>query len=170
MSGDAQSVRIVQDINQAILVMRDAGKWLKESGKSPSKWWRLENLNRKFLLQYAKPEEFYVALVDGKPAAATVLQLHQNVQNWQNVDKGQPQTALYIHWLCVHRDFSGMGLPKVIIDFARKLADEKNVRILRVDTNAEETKLRKMYEELGFQLVVEEQEDYRKTAYYQQLV
>jgi hypothetical protein len=41
--------------------MRDAGEWLEKSGKNPSKWWQLDNLNNKFLLQYAKPEEFYVS-------------------------------------------------------------------------------------------------------------
>ena len=76
------AVKVIQGIDKAIFVMRDAGKWLEETGKKPSKWWRLENLNRKFLLQYAKPQEFYVAQVDGKPAAVAILQFSQNAQDW----------------------------------------------------------------------------------------
>ena len=164
------AVKVIQGIDKAIFVMRDAGKWLEETGKKPSKWWRLENLNRKFLLQYAKPQEFYVAQVDGKPAAVAILQFSQNAQDWQSVDKGKPRKALYIHWLCVHRDFRGKNMPKVMVDFAEQLAKEKGVEFIRADTNAEETKLRKIYEDLGFRLVAVEQEDYRKTAFYQKRV
>ena len=63
----------VNDIDKAILVLRDAGKWLKESGQHVSKWWDLENLNKEFLLKYAKPEEFYVLITNNKPAAAEIL-------------------------------------------------------------------------------------------------
>ena len=55
---EKKSIEIIQDMDQAILVLRNVSKWLKESGKNLSKWWKLENLNRDFLLQYAKPEEF----------------------------------------------------------------------------------------------------------------
>jgi len=165
-----KSIKIVQNIDKAIFVMRDAGRWLKESGKNPSKWWQLQNLNRGFLLKYAKPQEFYVALVNKKPAAAAILQFNQKAQDWQTVDKDKARPALYIHWLCVHRQFAGMGLPKKIIDFAKQKAQEKNVKLLRVDTNANKIKLRKIYENLGFNLVAIEQEDYRKTAFYQKKV
>ena len=150
--------------------MRSAGKWLEESGKNPSKWWKLENLNPEFLLKYAKPQEFFVALVNEKPAAAAVLQLNQNSQDWKRIDKDQEKKALYIHWLCVEREFKGKNLPKVMIDFAEKKARENNINLLRVDTNASETKLRKIYEKLGFRLVAVEQEDYRQTAFYQKKI
>lgn len=167
---DKESVRIVQDMEKAISVMRSAGKWLLESGKKPSKWWQLQNLNVEFLLQYAKPSEFYVVLVNEKPAAATVLQINQNSQDWKSVDKNQNLSALYMHWLCVDHQFTGMGLPKLLVDFAEEMAKEKRVNFLRVDTNAEELKLRKIYENLGFDLLSVEQEDYRKTAFYQKTI
>lgn len=169
-STDQKNIKIVQDIDQAISVMRKVGKWLLETDKNPSKWWRPENLNSKFLLQYAKPEEFYVALIADKPAAAAVLQFNQNAQDWQSIDKDEAQKVLYIHWLCVDRQFAGMKLPKIIIDFASNKAKEENVKLLRVDTNANEVKLRKLYEDLGFYLVAVEQEDYRKTAFYQKKI
>ncbi|MBU1326846.1 GNAT family N-acetyltransferase [Patescibacteria group bacterium] len=164
------STEIHQDINKAILIVRDAGRWLKESGKNPSKWWLLKNLNKKFLLKYAKPEEFYVALVDNKPAAAAVLQFSQKAQDWKSIDKDKLKSVLYIHWLCVHRKFAGKGFPKIMVDFAEKLAKEKNVKLLRADTNAKEMKLRKIYEDLGFNFVGVEQENYRHTAFFQKKI
>jgi len=164
------TIDIIQDMKLAISVMRSVSKWLEDSGKNPSKWWKLENLNPEFLLKYAKPQEFFVAMVNKKPAAAAILQLNQNSQDWQSIDKDQPQKALYIHWLCVDREFAGKNLPRLMIDFAEKKSRENNINLLRVDTNASEMKLRKIYEELGFHLVAVEQEDYRQTAFYQKII
>jgi len=107
-----------QDMNKAISVMYKAGKWLQDTGKNPSKWWQPENLNKDFLLNYAKPEEFFVAIINNKPAAVAILQLDQKAQDWFNVDKGKLIKALYIHWLCVDHIFAGKGMPKLFIDFA----------------------------------------------------
>jgi len=170
MTSKALSAKIVQNVNQAIYVMRDAGKWLLENNKNPSKWWSLKNLNRKFLLQYAKPDEFYVALINNEPAAAAILQFNQKAQDWKSIDGDRRQPALYIHWLCVGREFAGKNLPKILVDFAAQQAKKRNLKLLRLDTNADETKLRKIYEDLGFSLMGAEQEAHQKTAFYQKTV
>ena len=164
------SVKFVQDVGLAISVMRNAGEWLLESGKNPSKWWQPQNMNREFLLQYANPDEFYVGLIDGKPAVAAIFQFDQRNQDWTSIDKSKHQKALYVHWLCIRRKFASKGLPKIMVDFAQKKALDKKIKFLRVDTNADQMKLRKIYENLGFTLVGIEQEDYRKTAFYQKKV
>ncbi len=161
------SIDVVQNMNQAISVMRSASKWMKESGKKVSKWWRLENLNSSFLLQYAKPEEFYVVLIGGVPGAAAVLQSNQNSQDWEPVDGDKHGFALYIHWLCIDHRFAGKGLPKIVVDFAEQQAHQNNIDVLRADTNANELKLRGIYENLGFTLINIKQEDYRQTAFYE---
>jgi len=164
---EGKLIDIIQDMDQAISVLRNVSRWMEDSGKNPSKWWKLENLNSDFLSQYAKPEEFYVALVDKKPAAAAIIQANQNSQDWSFIDKGKSTTAMYIHWLCVDRQFAGMGLPKIMVDFAERQARDRNIKLLRVDTNADEMKLRSIYEKLGFHLVTIKKENYRKTAFYQ---
>ncbi len=40
-----------------------------------------------------------------------------------------------------------------MIDFATKLAKRNNINLLRLDTNAKEKKLKKIFEDLGFNLV-----------------
>ena len=159
--------KIVQNVDFAISVMREAGAWLEKSGKTPSKWWQPKNMNRNFLLQHAEPSEFYVLLVDGKSAAAMILQDSQRNQSWKSIDKTKSAKALYIHWLCVSRKYAGKGLPKILVEFAEKQAKAKGIHLLRVDTNAKETKLRKIYESLGFALADVEQEARRQTAFYQ---
>ena len=163
-------MKIVQDVDKAIEVFRDAGEWMQISGKRISKWWDLKNLNKDFLLQYAKPEEFYVGLVENKPAVAAILQISQNGQDWESIDKGNPPRALFIHWLAVAHEFHGRNLSMEMVNFAANLAKKENCSVLRVDTNASEAKLRKIYESLGFVLVGEVKEDYRETAFYEKTV
>lgn len=160
-------VEFIQDVDKTVEVLRDAGAWLLESGKEPSKWWQLKNLNTDFLFQYAAPDEFYVGMVDNQPAVAAILQVGEEAQSWQSVDGDTPQPALYIHWLCVSRQFAGSGLTSEMVSFAARLAREKQLNILRVDTNASEEKLRVLYEGLGFELAGILEEDYRTTALYQ---
>lgn len=161
------NIKIIQDVDFALSVMRSASKWMSINGKIVSNWWKLENLNKNFLLQYAKEEEFYVGLIDNNLVVAAILQTSQNAQDWKNIDKDKSKTALYVHWLCIYHRFSGNNLPKVMIDFAEQLAKDKNINLLRCDTNAEELKLREIYEQLGFKLIDIEQEDYRQTAFYE---
>jgi GNAT superfamily N-acetyltransferase len=161
---------VVQDVDKAIAVMRDAAEWLEASGKNPSKWWQPSNMTRAFLLQHAEPSEFYAVLVDGQPAAAAILQDNQRNQSWESVDGKTSPPALYIHWLCVARRFAGKGLPKLIIGFAERQAAAKGLQYVRVDANAGETRLRKIYEDLGFKLAAVVKEDYRQTAFYQKKV
>lgn len=165
-----ESMKIIQDMDQAIGVMRGAGQWMKESGKNPSKWWKLENLNRTFLLRHAKANEFYVGLVGGAPAVAAVLMMIENNSDWKSVDLDHSQSALYIHWLCVERQFAGQNLPKLMVDFAERLAKKKGVILLRLDADADKKKLQRIYEDLGFRLVGTKQEDFRTSAYYQKII
>jgi ribosomal protein S18 acetylase RimI-like enzyme len=160
-------MKVIQSMDRAIDVMHSVGEWMEESGMKPSKWWLPQNLNKEFLSQYAKPEEFYVLESGERDAAAAIFQISQNGQDWKAVDKYNSPKALYIHWLCVAREFAGQNLPKEMLNFAKNLAIKNNVNLLRVDTNAKEVKLRKIYEDLGFELVGQEKEDYRVTAFYQ---
>lgn len=167
LNNNEDSIQFVQNMDLAISVMQEAGAWLLEVGKQPSKWWQLQNLNKEFLSQYAKPDEFYVAMIDGEPAAAVILQSEQNSQDWPEVEQRFDRPSLYIHWLCVARPFHGLGLPKKIINFAEHQAKKKRLSALRLDTEAEEKKLCDLYKGSGFKLVTELDEEYQKTALFQ---
>lgn len=82
-----KNIAIVQDMDMALVVMKNVGIWLEENGKNPSKWWKPENMNRSFMLRHAQPQEFFAALVDNKSAAAMILQDNQRNQSWKSVDR-----------------------------------------------------------------------------------
>ena len=160
-------MKIIQDVNNSIKVIHSVGVWMEEKGLNPSKWWKPENMNNEFLFKHTEPDEYYVAMVDDKSAASMVLQETERNQSWKSVDGDTPQKALYLHWLCVHRNFAGKGLPKTMVDFAKVEAKKRGFPLLRLDTNADEKKLCLVYEGLGFRLMGTEDDDGRKTAFYQ---
>jgi len=98
---------------------------------------------------------------------AAILEASQSAQDWKVIDGDKAEPALYIHWLCVHSDFRSTGLSCVMIDFAAQLALKNDIKMLRADTNADSPELRSVYEKLGFTAVGEQEEDYRKTIFYQ---
>ncbi|MFA5136077.1 MAG: GNAT family N-acetyltransferase [Patescibacteria group bacterium] len=160
---EKQSIKIIQNADYAIKVMHEAGRWLEESGKNPSQWWHPSNMNQAFLFKHAEPDEFYAALIEDMPAAAMVLQESERNQSWAYIDKQRKQKALYIHWLCISRRFAGRHLPGVMVRFAKQIATGRGFAVLRLDTNAGEFKLKKIYETLGFDLRGVQEE----TAFYE---
>jgi len=160
-------MEIIQDADKAISVMHDVGVWLEKSGMNPSLWWQPQNMNRSFLLQHVEPNEFYVAIANRIPAASVVLQDSERNQSWKSVDGDKPQKALYIHWLCVARDFAGQELSKAMVDFAGAEAAKRKLKLLRLDTDADKEKLCSLYERLDFRLMGIEEEGEHRTAFYQ---
>jgi GNAT superfamily N-acetyltransferase len=163
-------MKIVNDVDKSILVMQDASRWMSSNKVPVTKWWELENLNKEFLLKYAKPEEFYVGMIGETPAVAAILQCSQEAQDWKTIDGDNPRSALYVHWLAVSPDYKGKALTARMIEFASRLAKENGVNLLRADTDASSKKLGKVYERLGFKLAGTKKEDYRETAFYQKEV
>jgi len=158
---------IVQNADKAIAVMQNVSMWMQGEGMHLSEWWQPQNMNPDFLFHHVEPNEFYTAIVDGKPVASVVLQDSERNQSWKSIDGVNPQRALYVHWLCVARDFSGKGFSKVMVEFAAEEAKKRGFKLLRLDTDANEPKLCELYESLGFQLMGTEQEGDHKTAFYQ---
>lgn len=163
-------IEIVQDMDKSIEIMLNVGLWMEKMGLEPSVWWKPENMNCNFLLKHTEADEYYVALINGKPAASMVLQETERNQSWKSVDREEPKKSLYLHWLCVHRDFAGQGLSGVMVDYATKEAKRRGFKLLRLDTDANEEKLCRLYESLGFRLMGTEKEENRTTAFYQRLL
>lgn len=160
---------IVQDANKALEVLQSVTEWMEKTNKS-SDHWQSQNMNQQFMLQRAAESEFYAVLIGKTPVAAVILQDNQSNQSWESVDKNQTQPALYVHWLCVHPGYRGTGLPKILLDFAAKHAVALGLHLLRLDTNADEPKLMKVYDGLGFNLVSVEQAGAHRTAFYQKIL
>jgi len=61
--------------------------------------------------------------------------------------------SLYIHKLAVKRAFSGKGISKELINYAKKLSLKNGVDSLRLDCDLQRNKLTTLYESEGFMYV-----------------
>ncbi|HVT01365.1 MAG TPA: GNAT family N-acetyltransferase [Patescibacteria group bacterium] len=161
------NLKFINNPDVVISIMKQAGEWMENTNKHPSKWWKPENMNEHFLMQYAEPGDLFVGMAGDEPAISAILQFDERNQSWESVDGNEPKKALYVHWLCVNRNYAGKGYPEKMINFATKIAREKKIKYLRVDTTFSKKKLRKIYEDLGFSLAGTLKESYRTTAFYQ---
>jgi len=126
----SDSFEVLQDREAALVVLGRVGQWMLDSGKNPSKYWHPDNMHSQFFKdKNVDDNDFYAAMVDGKPVAAQILEWSQKGQDWSCIDKGPAPPSLYLSWLCVDRDYAGQGLPKLLIDFsARSIMAEQPIQ------------------------------------------
>lgn len=161
------SREIIVDKAKAIKVIKNAGQWLKDSGREVSFWWEPSNLDSDFFSKFAKDNEFYVVLENGKPVGAAIIQEAQNLQDWSSVDVESYTPAIYLHYLAVERDWAKKGISDSLLDVAKEIAKAEDVNLVRLDTNADEPKLRGVYEDYGFKPVKELDEGDHRTILYE---
>lgn len=166
----SQEVPVNPDMDAAIGLIKDVATWMNGVGLVHNEWWHPDNMNSEFFGQYASPDEFFVAKVDEQPAAAAIIQPEQTLQDWSSVDGDSHPPALYIHYVAVERSFAGRGLPGILLRHAEDLARQRGIPVLRLDTNADQPKLRRIYEDAGFEAVRILQEEHGNTVLYEKQV
>ena len=61
--------------------------------------------------------------------------------------------AVYLHKLCVRREFAGKNMTYFTIEAIKQLCKKKRIRYIRLDTALDEKIVRKIYLKLGFKIV-----------------
>ena len=130
-------------------ILQDAVLRLKEEKGIDQ--WGLENVAWKALSCHYRPEDFYLALVDGEPAGTLAL-VDYDPAYWPQADKGE---ACFIHKLAVRRAYAGQGVADALLRFAVKEARKAGAATLRLDCRATRPELRRFYEARGFRFVGE---------------
>ncbi|MHA6533538.1 GNAT family N-acetyltransferase [Paenibacillus sp. BAC0078] len=134
------------DVNTAINVMKEVTAWGRSVGFSV---WKDEYLTREKLLAGINEDDFYIGKVLDENASCMILQWNDALF-WP---KAKENEAGYIHKLCVRREYSGKGLSRKMVEFAKEECRKRNIGFLRLDTGWNKKKLRDLYESLGFELV-----------------
>jgi GNAT superfamily N-acetyltransferase len=101
---------------------------------------------------------FVVAEIDGQIAGALRFQLEDRLF-WSDLDG---RDSAFVHRLAVRRAFAGQGVSKALLEWTVNRARALGKRYLRLDCDAERSRLRAFYERFGFRL-----HSYRQVgAYY----
>jgi len=138
-------------------ILLDAVNWL-ESINQPL--WTKERVSWKGLKEFS-PDDFYIAFWNNKPAGCMAV-IEHDPYIWPQIKKGE---SLFVHKLAVKRFAAGRGISTALLDFAVDKCQERNIKILRLDTDATRPKVMKFYEDFGF-ICVDKKTLYFDKEYY----
>ena len=96
--------------------------------------------------------DMYVAEIGGEVVATGIINRIQ-VDVYADCDwkyKAPDDKVAVLHTLAVDPDARGNGIGPAFVRFYEELAKEKGCEVLRIDTNAKNTRARRMYEKLGY--------------------
>lgn len=146
LSGDALEIYSDQ-VDEAISVMREVAEWGRNKG---FRVWLDEWLTKEELITPdAQPENFYIGKLGQKTACAFILQWKDS-EYWADAEQNE---AVYLHKLCVRREFAGRDMTKAVVEAIKKLCKEKGIKYIRLDTALDERTVRKIYLRSGFRIV-----------------
>lgn len=134
-------------VDRAIAIMREVAAWGRERGFRvwPEQWLTREEL----LTGEVGPDNFYVGRLDGQDACAFILQWSDR-EYWPDA---KPREAAYLHKFCVRRAFAHTGMTGRVVDALRTECAGRGICRLRLDTGANESAVRDIYLNAGFQIV-----------------
>lgn len=101
----------------------------------------------KLLTNEVKTENFCVGKIDGKVACAFILQ-NSDTEYWK--DSGE---AIYLHKLCVNREYAHRNMTKSVIEAIKEECRKSGIKYVRLDTGPDEKVVRKTYLNAGLKIV-----------------
>lgn len=142
-------------------IMLDAVLWMRKNKLENQ--WNEENIRWSYLSKSYKITDFYIDYENGAIAGCMAI-TDEDRKYWPEFSKGQ---SLYLHKLAVKRAFSGKGVSKNLINFAKELSVKRGANGLRLDCNYKRDKLRGVYENEGFMYIdkIKLEKDYYMALY-----
>jgi GNAT superfamily N-acetyltransferase len=124
-------------------MLREAARWVDALGVV---MWEEGELDCSRIAREVAEGQFFIAEVGGVPAGAIRFQLLDRLF-WP--DLAQDESA-FIHRLVVKRAFKGRGVSTALLAWSAARARAIGKRFLRLDCDAQRTRLRALYERFGF--------------------
>src|SRR5262245_52163087 len=132
-----------QDIDAVIDILREATAWLEQRGMP---LWRQDELQPNDISAEVRSGLFFLAEYGGEPAGTVKVQLEDKLF-WPDV----PQDgSAFVHRLAIKRRFAGGEVSSALLLWAIARTHALGRRYLRLDCEASRTRLRSVYERVGF--------------------
>jgi GNAT superfamily N-acetyltransferase len=126
-------------------MLLEAARWVDALGVV---MWEEGELVREEIQSDVDAGSYYLAEADGQLAGAVRFQLEDRLF-WPDLEG---EDSAFVHRLVVRRAFKGRGISTVLLSWAVAHARAFGCRWLRLDCDADRTKLRELYERFGFRL------------------
>src|SRR5262245_51822544 len=132
------------DADAIVDTLTEAARWVEELDGTIM--WVEGELEEHRVRAEAGAGLFVVGEVDGRVAGAMRFQLEDRLF-WPDLDVAD---SAFVHRLAVRRTFAGQGISTALLEWAINRARTLDKRFLRLDCDAERTRLRAFYERFGF--------------------
>jgi GNAT superfamily N-acetyltransferase len=126
-------------------MLREAARWVDALGVT---MWSEGELESDAIAREVADGQFFLAEIGGAPAGAIRFQ-ERDPLFWPDLPQGD---SAFVHRLVVRRAFKGQGISQALLEWSKQRARLLGKRFLRLDCDAERTRLRALYEAAGFRV------------------
>jgi ribosomal protein S18 acetylase RimI-like enzyme len=149
----------VNELGFVLEILEEAARWTESQGLAG---WRPGSFQTDRIREQISRREVFLARFGGQMVGTVTLQW-SDAPFWGD----RPPDAGYVHKLAVKRDFSGRGFGVEILRWAENQAITRRKGFLRLNCFADNTRLRRYYELLGFEQKGEIMEPRGRAALYE---
>jgi GNAT superfamily N-acetyltransferase len=135
-----------EDMSALLDTLLEASNWVKQLDGTTM--WVEGELDEHRVRSEVEAGLFVVAEVDSHLVGAMRFQLEDRLF-WPDLDVDD---SAFVHRLAVRREYAGRRISTALLQWAVERARLMNRRYLRLDCDAERSRLRALYERFGFRL------------------
>ena len=134
------------DADAIVETLAEAARWVEELDGTIM--WVEGELEQERVRAETEAAMFVVGEVDGRVAGAMRFQLEDRLF-WPDLDGAD---SAFVHRLAVRRAFAGQGISTALLEWGVNRARTLGKRYLRLDCDADRSRLCALYERFGFRL------------------
>ncbi|MDG3581077.1 GNAT family N-acetyltransferase [Galbibacter pacificus] len=131
-----------RDIPEIFRLYKLATDFQKE--KFPENQW--PEFDEKLISNEVMEDRQFKLVIENKIACIWAI-TYSDPQIWE--DEGE-ESSIYIHRIATNPNFRGNNFVKIIVDWAKELADTQHKRFIKMDTCGDNEKLINHYKKCGF--------------------
>lgn len=133
----------IKDIDEIMKIINEAKLYFKENNINQ---WQDGYPDKDVILNDVKNEESFVVINDNKVIGTVVISF-KGEKTYNKIYEGtwlSNNDYAVIHRIAISNEFKGFGIGTMIIEEAQKLAFEKNIRSIKIDTQKDNTSMQKL--------------------------
>lgn len=133
----------IKDIDEIMRIINEAKLYFKENNINQ---WQDGYPNKDVILNDIKNEESFVVINDNKVIGTVVISF-KGEKTYNKIYEGtwlSNNDYAVIHRIAISNEFKGFGIGTMIIEEAQKLAFEKNIRSIKIDTYKDNISMQKL--------------------------
>ncbi|WP_118193950.1 GNAT family N-acetyltransferase [Albibacterium indicum] len=135
------------DIKDIMTIVKKVVPLMRASGNYQ---WSDDYPNPEVFQEDIDKDQLWVGIMDSKVVSVIAITNEQSPE-YNDVGWDLNEDALVTHRLAVDPDLQGAGLARTMMNYAEKLAKERGIHVLRVDTNSENKATQALFPKLGYE-------------------